>query len=63
VCAAISSVGHYAALLGGGAYETSFADDLVVTMTGVPGAFVGPAAAKAAINATRLVMTSWLSRT
>ena len=39
------------ALLGGGAYETFFADDLVVTMTGVPGEITGPAAAKAAIDA------------
>ena len=38
------------ALLGGGAYETYFADDIVVTMTGVPGEIVGPAAAKAAID-------------
>jgi predicted ester cyclase len=42
---------YFAALLGGGAYETSFADDLVVTMTGVPGEIRGPAAAKAAIDA------------
>src|SRR5215213_8766972 len=34
----------------GGAYETYFADDIVVTMTGVPGEIVGPAAAKAAID-------------
>src|SRR5262245_48265573 len=40
---------YFTALLGGGAYETSFADDLVVTMTGVPGEITGPAAAKTAI--------------
>ena len=39
------------ALLGGGAYETYFADDIVVTMTGVPGEVIGPAAAKQAIDA------------
>jgi hypothetical protein len=39
------------ALLGGGAYETFFADGIVVTLTGVPGEIVGPAAAKAAIDA------------
>ena len=42
---------YAAALLGGGAYETYFADDIVVTMTGVPGEIAGPAAAKAAIDA------------
>ena len=42
---------YFAALLGGGAYEASFADDLVVTMTGAPGEISGPAAAKAAIDA------------
>ena len=42
---------YAAALLGGGAYETYFADDIVVTMTGVPGEITGPAAAKAAIDA------------
>lgn len=42
---------YAAALLGGGAYETFFADDIVVTLTGVPGEIVGPAAAKAAIDA------------
>ena len=42
---------YAAALLGGGAYETFFADDIVLTMTGVPGEIVGPAAAKAAIDA------------
>jgi predicted ester cyclase len=39
------------ALLGGGAYETFFAADIVVTLTGVPGEIEGPAAAKAAIDA------------
>jgi predicted ester cyclase len=39
------------ALLGGGAYDAYFADDIVVTMTGVPGEIVGPVAAKAAIEA------------
>lgn len=39
------------ALLGGGAYETYFADDVVVTMTGVPGEITGSAEAKAAIDA------------
>jgi predicted ester cyclase len=42
---------YAAALLGGGAYETFFAADIVLTMTGVPGEVVGPAAAKAAIDA------------
>jgi predicted ester cyclase len=42
---------YAAALLGGGAYETFFADDIVVTLTGVPGEIKGPAAAKAAIDA------------
>jgi predicted ester cyclase len=42
---------YAAALLGGGAYESYFADDIVVTMTGVPGEIVGPAAVKAAIDA------------
>ncbi len=42
---------YAAALLGGGAYETYFADDIVVTMTGAPGEITGPAAAKAAIDA------------
>jgi predicted ester cyclase len=42
---------YFDALLGGGAYETFFADDVVVTMTAVPGEIVGPAAAKAAIDA------------
>ena len=42
---------YAAALLGGGAYETYFADDIVLTMTGVPGEITGPAAAKAAIDA------------
>src|SRR5262249_9613315 len=42
---------YAAALLGGGAYEAYFADDVVLTMTGVPGEVVGPAAAKAAIDA------------
>jgi predicted ester cyclase len=39
------------ALVGDGAYETFFADDIVVTLTGVPGEIVGPVAAKAAIDA------------
>ena len=42
---------YAAALLGGRAYETYFADDVVVTMTGAPGEITGPAAAKAAIDA------------
>ena len=42
---------YASALLGGGTYETFFADDVVVTMTGVPGEITGPAAAKAAIDA------------
>jgi predicted ester cyclase len=42
---------YAAALLGGGAYEAYFANDIVVTMTGVPGEITGPAAAKAAIDA------------
>jgi predicted ester cyclase len=42
---------YAAALLGGGAYETYFAADIVLTMTGVPGEITGPAAAKAAIDA------------
>lgn len=42
---------YAAALLEGGAYDTYFADDIVVTMTGVPGEISGPAAAKAAIDA------------
>jgi hypothetical protein len=42
---------YASALLGGGAYETYFADDIIVTMTGAPGEIVGPAAAKAAIDA------------
>ena len=29
------------ALFGGGAYETFFADDIVITMTGVPGEIAG----------------------
>ena len=41
---------YVAALLGGGAYETFFADDIVVTLTGVPGEITGPAAVKATIN-------------
>ena len=39
------------ALLEGGAYETYFADDVVVTMTGLPGEITGSAEAKAAIDA------------
>jgi predicted ester cyclase len=47
-----ATMGAYAeALLGDGPYETFFADDIVVTMTGVPGEIRGPAAAKAAIDA------------
>src|SRR6187551_3714811 len=42
---------YAAALLGGGTYETYFAADIVLTMTGVPGEITGPAAAKAAIDA------------
>jgi hypothetical protein len=42
---------YAAALLGGGAYEASFADGIVVAMTGAPGEIRGPAAAKAAIDA------------
>jgi predicted ester cyclase len=46
------TMGAYAeALLGDGPYETFFADDIVYTMTGVPGEIRGPAAAKAAIDA------------
>jgi predicted ester cyclase len=41
---------YFAALLGGGAYETFFADNVVVTLTGVPGEIEGLAAAKAAID-------------
>jgi predicted ester cyclase len=42
---------YFAALLGDGAYEAYFADDLVVTLTGVPGEIAGPSADKAAIDA------------
>src|SRR5687767_6994327 len=43
--------GYAEALLGGGAYEVFFADDVVVTMTGVDQEIRGPEAAKAAIDA------------
>jgi len=42
---------YFAALLGGGAYETYFADDIVLTMTSVPGEITGPEATKAAVDA------------
>ncbi len=42
---------YSAALLGEGDYETYFADDVVLTMTGVPGEVTGPVAVKAAIDA------------
>jgi predicted ester cyclase len=39
------------ALLGGGPYETFFAEDIVVTLVGTGQEMKGPAAAKAAIDA------------
>jgi ketosteroid isomerase-like protein len=42
---------YAAALLGGGAYDDFFDEDVVITMTGVPGVIRGPVAAKAAIDA------------
>ena len=42
---------YIAALIDGGDYDTYFSDDVVVTMTGMPGEITGPAAAKTAIDA------------
>jgi len=46
-----TALAYFSALIGGGAYETYFDDDIVLTISGVPGEVTGPEATRAAVDA------------